>query len=282
VELVATRDEFRKATSSARAAGGLLGLVPTMGALHEGHLSLIRAAVSSCDVVALSIFVNPLQFGSAEDFAKYPSRPGQDLVTAEEAGVNVVFAPLAAEMYPTGEPRTKVDPGLLGERFEGASRLGHFAGVATVVTKLLSLAGTCHVFFGEKDFQQLAVVRRMVEDLDLDAEVVGCPTVREHDGLACSSRNRRLGPEDRRAASVLFRALYAGRAAIDGGERSTAAVQRAMAAVVATESRAHLDYAVVVDPGTFESPPMVTGELRLLIAADVGPVRLIDNLAARA
>jgi pantoate--beta-alanine ligase len=251
-----------------------------MGALHDGHLSLVRAAVSSCDVVVMTIFVNPLQFASAHDLAKYPSNLDDDLAKAEAAGVELVFAPTASEMYPRGAPRTRVSPGPLADRLEGASRPGHFAGVATVVTKLLSLAGSCRAFFGEKDFQQLAIVRHLVDDLDLDAEIVACPTVREPDGLACSSRNRRLDPDSRRAAAVLFEALAAGRAAIDAGERDRAIVERNMSDVVATEPRAQLDYAVVVDPVTFDYPALVTGEVRLLIAADIGPVRLIDNLAA--
>jgi pantoate--beta-alanine ligase len=278
VEVVVTRDEFRKATSAARAAGSRLGLVPTMGAFHEGHMSLLQAAASSCDVVAASIFVNPLQFSSAADLARYPANLELDMAMAQAAGVGLLFAPSVSEMYPRGEPETRVEPGGLADRLEGASRPGHFAGVATVVTKLLSLSGRCGAYFGEKDFQQLAVVRRLVADLDLDVEIVGCPTVREPDGLACSSRNRLLGPDDRRAAGVLFKALGAGRAALVTGARHSAEVEAAMVAVVAAEPRARLDYAVVVDPVTFESPAPLSGGLRLLIAAQVGPVRLIDNL----
>ncbi len=290
MEVVATRDDFRKATASARSVGsggsassassvgGRLGLVPTMGALHDGHLSLFRAAVGSCDVVAASIFVNPLQFASEDDRAQYPSDLEHDLSLAEAAGVEIVFAPSVTEMYPDGPPATVIDPGPLAARLEGASRPGHFAGVATVVTKLLSLAGPCRAFFGEKDFQQLAIVRQVAEDLDLPADIVGCPTVREPDGLACSSRNRRLGPEDRRAATVLFKALGAGRGALAAGAPGPTEVETAMAATVAAEPRARLDYAVVVDAATFEVPETLAGELRLLIAADVGPVRLIDNV----
>ena len=165
-----------------------------MGAFHPGHMSLVAAAASQCDVVAVSIFVNPLQFSSAADLARYPANLERDVAMAQAAGVGIVFAPSVSEMYPRGEPETRVQPGPLADRLEGACRPGHFAGVATVVTKLLSLSGRCRAFFGEKDFQQLVVVRRLVADLDLDAEVVACPTVREPDGLACSSRNRRLGP----------------------------------------------------------------------------------------
>jgi len=278
VEVVKTREAFRSSATTARGKGLRLGLVPTMGAFHPGHMSLVRAAASQCDVVAVSIFVNPLQFSSATDLARYPANLERDLAMAQGAGVGLVFAPSVEEMYPQGEPETKVQPGRLADGFEGASRPGHFSGVATVVTKLLSLAGPCRAFFGEKDFQQLVVVRRLVADLDIDAEVVACPTVREPDGLACSSRNRRLGPEDRRAATVLFRALIAGREALVKGARLAADLEAAMAGVVAAERRARLDYAVVVDPVTLAAPASLAGELRLLIAADVGPARLIDNL----
>jgi len=282
MEIVVSRDGFRKAACAARAAGGLLGLVPTMGSLHEGHLSLLRAASAGCDVVAMSVFVNPLQFTTAEDLAGYPANLDSDLELAEQAGVGLAFVPSVSEMYPQGEPLTKVEPGPLARQLEGASRPGHFAGVATVVTKLLSLAGQCRAYFGEKDFQQLAIVRNLVDDLDLDATIVSCPTVREADGLACSSRNRRLGAGDRSAAAVLFKALMAGHDCVAGGEHDGATVARTMADVVAAEPRAKLDYAVVVDPGTFQSPLRVAGEIRLLIAAEVGPVRLIDNLGVHA
>ncbi len=226
MELVATRDGFRKASSGARTGGRRIGLVPTMGALHEGHRSLLRAAASDCDVVAMSIFVNPLQFTSAEDLGRYPSNLERDLELAEASGVGIVFAPAVSEMYPRGEPQTRVVPGPLADLLEGASRPGHFAGVATVVTKLLALCGQCRAYFGEKDFQQLMTVRNVVADLDLDAEIVACPTVREVDGLACSSRNRRLGQADRQAATVIFEALKAGRARCAGqrcGHRGGAA-----------------------------------------------------------
>jgi len=252
-----------------------------MGSLHQGHLSLLRAAASDCDFVAMTVFVNPIQFSSVEDLARYPSNLGQDLELARAAGVSVVFTPSVSEMYPRGEPETRVDPGPLADLLEGASRPGHFAGVATVVTKLLALCGNCRAYFGDKDFQQLAVVRNVVRDLDLDAEIVGCPTIREGDGLACSSRNRRLEPADRAAATVLFEALETGRARVEAGDRDGERLQNAMRAVVAAEPRAELDYAVVVDPVTFQSPTSSAGELRLLMAADLGGVRLIDNLGVR-
>ena len=282
MEVVVTREAFREATRAARVSGARLGLVPTMGSLHEGHLSLLRSAASDCDVVVMSIFVNPLQFSSAEDLKRYPSDLERDLNLARACDVGIVFAPSVGEMYPRGEPETRVEPGPLAGIFEGASRPGHFAGVATVVTKLVSLCGPCRAYFGEKDFQQLAVVRRLVEDLDLDASVVACPTIRESDGLAMSSRNRRLEPEDRRAASALYKALRAGQACLANGARESAQVEMTMASVVAAEPRAKLDYAVVVNPLTFAQPTSLVGELRLLIAADVGPVRLIDNLEVHA
>lgn len=268
--------------SAARHKGAQLGFVPTMGAFHSGHMSLVATAASQCDMVAVSIFVNPLQFSSAADLSRYPANLERDLAMAREADVGVVFAPSVSEMYPRGEPETRVQPGPLADRLEGASRPGHFAGVATVVTKLLALSGRCRAFFGEKDFQQLVVVRQLVADLDLDAEVVACPTVREPDGLACSSRNRRLAPEDRRAAAVLFRALEAGRDAVVRNGQHVEDVEATMARVVAAEPRARLDYAVVVDAVTFASPALLAGELRLLIAARVGPIRLIDNLGVGA
>lgn len=278
MELVVTREGFREAASAARDRGLGVGLVPTMGSLHEGHMSLVARAARQCDVVAVSIFVNPIQFSSAEDLASYPTDLQRDVELAEAAGAGIVFAPSSNEMYPSGELATRVEPGPLGTRLEGASRPGHFAGVATVVTKLLSLCGHCRAYFGEKDFQQLVVVRRLVDELDLDAEVVGCPTVREADGLACSSRNRRLAPADRRAAGVLFKALVAARDLAAGGEGDLAAIERMMGAVVDSEPLAKLDYAVVVDPVTLAPPGALAGELRLLMSAEVGSVRLIDNM----
>jgi pantoate--beta-alanine ligase len=268
----------------ARAAGHRVGLVPTMGALHEGHLSLIARARAECDTVVVSIFVNPLQFGDPADIAHYPRTLERDLSVCAEAGADVVFVPAVHEMYPSWPepPSTTVSVRGVSERWEGASRPGHFDGVATVVAKLFAVAGSCRAYFGLKDFQQLAVVRQMVLDLALPVEVVGCPIVREADGLALSSRNVRLAAGERAAATVLSRALAAGRAAVDAGERSGAAVARAMRAVVATEPLVGLDYAVAVDAITLEE----TGDLgdpaavRLLIAGQVGPVRLIDNSVA--
>ena len=286
MEVAETVAACRATLDRARAAGRVVGLVPTMGALHEGHISLITRAREECDVVAVSIFVNPLQFGDPEDIAHYPRTLEHDLEVCAASGADVVFVPSVAEMYPSwpAAPSTTVTVRGVSEAWEGASRPGHFDGVATVVAKLFTIAGPCRAYFGLKDFQQLAVVRRMAHELSLPVEVVGCPIVREDDGLALSSRNVRLSDTERRAATVLSRALAAGRAALAGEERSGAAVARAMQAAVAAEPLVALDYAVLVEADTLEEVATVTdpGSLRLLIAAQVGPVRLIDNSAALA
>ena len=226
MEVVESVAACRAVLDQARAAGRVVGLVPTMGALHDGHTSLLNRARAECDVVAVSIFVNPLQFGDPEDIAHYPRTLERDLVVCAEAGADVVFVPSVPEMYPSwpDAPSTTVSVRGVSEAWEGASRPGHFDGVATVVAKLFTIAGPCRAYFGLKDFQQLAVVRRMARELSLPVEVVGCPIVREPDGLALSSRNVRLSPAERQAATVLSRALAAGRAALAGGERSGAAV----------------------------------------------------------
>jgi pantoate--beta-alanine ligase len=281
VELIEDKHSLRRALAAEREAGRLVGLVPTMGALHAGHLSLVDAATAGCDIVAVTIFVNPLQFGDPSDLVAYPRNLERDLELCAQRGVGVVFAPTPAEMYPRGDSSTVVEPGPLASRYEGVSRPGHFAGVATIVTKLFSLAGPCRAYFGEKDFQQLAIVRRMAEDLDLPVEVMGCPIVREADGLAMSSRNGRLSPDEWTAATVLSRSLETGKALItDKGERSGGGVGSAMLDMLACAALVRPDYAVVADPISLEPVGTITGEVRLLVAADVGPVRLIDNMAA--
>jgi pantoate--beta-alanine ligase len=290
VQVVETVADCRAVLDEARASGQVVGLVPTMGALHDGHTSLLNLARADCDVVVVSIFVNPLQFGDPEDIAHYPRTLERDLVVCTEAGADVVFVPSVPAMYPSwpDAPSTTVSVHGVSESWEGASRPGHFDGVATVVAKLFAIAGPCRAYFGLKDFQQLAVVRRMARELSLPVEVVGCPTVREPDGLALSSRNVRLSATERQAATVLSRALGAGRLALAGGERSGAAVSRVMRAVVAAEPLVTLDYAVLVEAETLGEVDVVDPTdgaldgLRLLIAAQVGPVRLIDNSDARA
>jgi pantoate--beta-alanine ligase len=276
--------EFSGALDVARADGSLVGLVPTMGALHAGHRSLIERAACENDVVAVTIFVNPLQFGDPDDIANYPRTLEADLAACRDAGADLVFAPSVAEMYPGGvsAPSTTVSVPRIGDAWEGASRPGHFDGVATVVAKLFAMAGRCRAYFGEKDWQQLALVRRMARDLALPVEVIGCPTVREPDGLALSSRNVRLDPAERAAATVLRRALDAGQALLDAGCRNPVTVREAMEAVFAREPGAALDYVALVDAEDLTVPAEIDScrPLRLLVAAGVGPVRLIDNCEA--
>ncbi|MEL6981203.1 MAG: pantoate--beta-alanine ligase [Actinomycetota bacterium] len=279
-ELLTTIAETRTRLDSHRANGATVGFVPTMGYLHDGHGSLMRAAEPN-DIVVASIFVNPLQFAADEDLSDYPRDLDRDRELAAANGVDLLVVPSVEEMYPNGAVLTTVSVAEVSSAWEGASRPSHFAGVATVVSKLFNIIGPCRAYFGEKDYQQLAVIRRMVADLSIPVEVVGCPIVRESDGLAMSSRNIYLSPEDRAAATVLRRALDAGQAATEAGEHDPAKVAQVMASVVAGEPRADLDYAVAVDPDTLEVPARLGPEARLLIAADLGQTRLIDNAAAR-
>jgi pantoate--beta-alanine ligase len=275
------KDAFRKALDAERAAGRQIGLVPTMGALHAGHLSLMARAAAECDVVAATLFVNPLQFAPSEDLSAYPRDADGDAAKAGGAGVAYLFAPDVTEMFP--EPSlTTVGVAGLSDVLDGANRPGHFDGVATIVTKLFALAGPCRAYFGEKDFQQLAVVRRLVDDLSLPIGVIGCPTVRAADGLALSSRNAYLTPPERAVAPALYRALMAGRSAIeDDHETDADAVRRIMVAVIDREPLFTLDYADVVASSDLVRLNPLAGEIRLLIAARLGRARLIDNLGAR-
>jgi pantoate--beta-alanine ligase len=274
-------DRFRRALEAVRADAKTVGLVPTMGALHAGHESLMVRAAEECDVAAVTIFVNPLQFGDPCDLDHYPRTLADDLERCAAIGVGVVFAPSVTEMYPgwPEPPSTRVAVGAEADGWEGESRPGHFEGVATVVAKLFSLAGGCRAYFGDKDFQQLAVVRRMAADLGFPVDVVGCPTVRDRDGLALSSRNARLSAEERRAATVLWRALETARVAVASGERRPPAVVALIESVVAGEPLVSLDYGAVVNEDDLSVPVILDGRrpLRLIIAAGVGPVRLIDN-----
>jgi pantoate--beta-alanine ligase len=253
-----------------------------MGALHAGHLSLIRRAAADCDVVAVSDYVNPLQFGPSEDLTAYPRDIAADCRLAAEVGAHLVFAPTTGELWPE-PPLTTVRIEGLTEPLEGRFRPGHFDGVATIVTKLFALSGPCSAYFGEKDFQQLVVIRRLVSDLSLPTEVIGCPTVRDPDGLALSSRNAYLDPAERAAAPQLYYALLAGKRAVeDDGERDPDRVVEAMARCLSREPRFVLDYAEVVDPDRLTRPDVIRGEVRLLVAARLGRARLIDNVAALA
>lgn len=276
LEVLESREELSRALRGIRAAGRRIGLVPTMGALHDGHRSLLVAAGQATDAVVLSVFVNPLQFDDVDDFERYPRDLEEDLALAEAAGARYCFAPTAPEMYPAGAPVVRVDPGPIGNVLEGASRPGHLGGVATVVAKLFSAVAPDMAFFGEKDYQQLVLVTRLAQDLSFPVTVVGCPTVREPDGLALSSRNRRLSGEERSAALSLYRALLAGREALS--RKSAAAAEAAMAGVVRGEPLLSLDYAVARDAAELSEPPGLGRPVRLLIAAKVGAVRLIDNM----
>jgi pantoate--beta-alanine ligase len=270
-ELVRTRAELHTARD---ALPGTVAVVMTMGALHEGHRALIRAARENADSVLVTIFVNPLQFGPNEDFDRYPRTLEQDLAICREERVDLVFAPDRDEMYPGGAPLVRVDAGPLGEILEGASRPGHFAGVLTVVCKLFLLARADLAFFGEKDYQQLTLVKRMVRDLDIPVDVRAVPTVREPDGLALSSRNRYLTAEQRAAALALSRALK------EGAAQADAESVRSVAAKILSESSGlALDYLALTDPAL--GPVPSAGAARLLVAARVGTTRLIDNVAVQ-
>ena len=269
--------ELRSLLDGERTAGRRVGLVPTMGYLHDGHLSLVQQARTQTDVVVASIFVNPLQFGAGEDLDAYPRDVDRDSRLADAAGVDVLFVPNTDEMYPT-PVLTTVSVAQVSEPLEGAARPHHFAGVATVVAKLFAIVGPCCAYFGEKDFQQLVVVRRMARDLSFPVQVVGCPTVREPDGLALSSRNSYLTAREREAAPVVYRALRAGVATVLAGERDPAAVSTLVAQIIEAEPLAQLDYAEVVDADSFRIPDPLAGNLRLLAAVQFGRARLIDNV----
>jgi pantoate--beta-alanine ligase len=269
--------EVRAECRRIRAAGETLGLVPTMGALHQGHLSLVGAAQASCDAVAVSIFVNPTQFGPKEDLASYPRNLDQDCQMLEAEGVDLVFAPPVEEMYSPGAS-TFVEVAGLSERLDGASRPGHFRGVATVVAKLLNIFSPDRAFFGQKDAAQVAVLRKMVRDLQFAVQLDVCPTVREPDGLALSSRNRNLTGEQRRQALVLSRALRAVQGLAKGGERDPAKLIAEALRVLGEEPAVQLDYCRIVDADTLEDVPEVRRGALLAIAARVGSTRLIDNL----
>ncbi|MYH73025.1 MAG: pantoate--beta-alanine ligase [Acidimicrobiia bacterium] len=277
VPVVERACELRAALDAARRDGGAVGLVPTMGYLHEGHQSLVARSAGENDLTVVSIFVNPLQFAEGEDYGTYPRDLDRDVKMCAAAGAGLVFAPLTEEMYPQ-TPITSVAVNGLNAVLEGRFRPTHFDGVTTVVAKLFAMFGPGRAYFGEKDYQQLAIIRRMAADLSMPVEVVGCPTFRESDGLAMSSRNVYLTAEERPAATVLWRSLQAGRDAVVEGSRNPDEVESVMAAVLAAEPMASTDYAAVVDAATLDRPDVLAGELRLLVAAHVGKARLIDNL----
>lgn len=272
-----TPADMNAACRELRHARGTLGLVPTMGALHDGHMSLVAAAKSGCDAVAATIFVNPTQFGPNEDYSKYPRTFDEDCRKLQAAGVELLFAPAAEDIYPPGNT-TFVEPGDIGNRLDGASRPGHFRGVSTIVTRLFSIAQPDRAYFGQKDAAQVAVIRHIVRDLNLPVELVICPIIREPDGLAMSSRNRYLSAADRNRALALSQALRAADKLAREGETSAEALRSVMRSFFPGDPHLRLDYAEVVDPDTLL--PLHTTRLGALIAvaAWVGTTRLIDNL----
>lgn len=276
----ATIAALRDALDAARANGSSVGLVPTMGYLHDGHAELVRSAAQDCDEVVVTVFVNPLQFAEGEDLDAYPRDPAGDAEIAADAGATVLFVPDLAEMYPGGRDAvlTQVSVEALSSTMEGRSRRTHFAGVCTVVAKLLNIVGPCRAYFGEKDFQQLAIVRRLVEDLSFPVEVVGRPTVREPDGLALSSRNAYLSDEERRVAPVLQRALQLGAAAIRSGTTDADEVRTLMRSVIQAAPLGELDYVEVADASTLEPQRVAGAGSRLFGAIRFGRARLIDNI----
>lgn len=276
--LLDSRAALAAALAPARRSGATIGFVPTMGALHDGHASLIDVARARTDgPVVVSIFVNPLQFGKGEDLDRYPRTLAADTALCAAHGADLIFAPAVEEVYPGGEPQVRIDPGPLAELLEGAARPGHFAGVLTVVAKLFGLVAPDLAVFGEKDYQQLTLIRRMVADLCQGVEVVGAPTIRDPDGLAMSSRNRYLSPAERDAALALSRAL---RAAVAVGSDGAQAALAAAAAELAAEPAVALDYLVLTDPALQALPahPQPGTQARVLVAAKVGSTRLLDNL----
>ena len=268
---------MKQVARQARAEGRSTGFVPTMGALHAGHLSLVHTALAECQPVIASIFVNPTQFGPTEDFQKYPRTFEADGKKLEEAGVDYLFAPDSSEIYPPGF-RTSVNVEGLSDRLDGRSRPGHFRAVATIVLKLLEIVQPQKAFFGRKDAQQARIIRQMARDLHLDSEIVVCPIIREPDGLAMSSRNAYLQPDERRAATILFRALDGARISISRGERDALRLTAAMREMIRSEPLAELDYAELVDAETLEPVTRLRGVCLALLAARIGAVRLIDNL----
>jgi pantoate--beta-alanine ligase len=277
MKICKTIEEMRSASSATRREGKRFGFVPTMGALHEGHLSLVRAAKVKSDVVAISIFINPLQFAPTEDLAKYPRSFERDRELLEKEAVDILFAPQTEEMYAKGAV-TYVTVEGLSEKLCGSSRPGHFRGVTTVVAKLFHIVEPDLAFFGQKDAAQATIIRRMVRDLNLPVEIVVCPIVREPDGLAMSSRNAYLSPQERETALVLNRSLTETKNRFDQGERNAIALIAVGKQIVAQEPAARLDYFEILDPGTLDPIQALTSPALVAVAAFVGNTRLIDNI----
>jgi pantoate--beta-alanine ligase len=281
IAIASTKPDLRAAIRTARAAGKIIGLVPTMGALHEGHASLVRAARAATGFVVVTVFVNPTQFGPHEDLDRYPRTFDGDLEVCARAGADLVFHPDAAEMYPA-DMRTFVEVEQLPDGLCGASRPGHFRGVCTVVAKLFNLVQPDVAFFGQKDAQQARIIRQMARDLDFPVEVRVCPTVREVDGLALSSRNRLLAPAHRAQAPVLYRALRKAEQLVAGGERDAATVEQAIRGHLATAPDGVVDYVALVDADTLRPVVRIAGPLLIALAVKFGNTRLIDNVIVQA
>ena len=277
MQIIERIEPLRLALDEPRRSGQGIALVPTMGALHEGHLALVDRARERAGSVVMSLFVNPLQFGPNEDFARYPRDREGDARLAESRGVDFLFAPQPDEIYRSGRA-VSVVPTALASRWDGASRPGHFTGVLTVVAKLFNIVQPDVAIFGQKDIQQATIIRAMVRDLDFPVQIIVAPTVREPDGVALSSRNAYLSAADRKRARVLSRAIFAMRDAFDAGETSTAALEKLGNAVVAAEETVKLEYLAVMDPETLEPAPVAAPGSIIAIAARVGTTRLIDNL----
>ena len=276
MQILTTVREMQQACQNLRRTN-TLGLVPTMGALHDGHLSLVRRALAECDAAAATIFVNPMQFAAGEDYETYPRTFEEDCAKLEAAGTTLLFAPTPEEMYSSGATTFVEVPGV-GDRLDGASRPGHFRGVATIVAKLFHIAGPDRAYFGQKDAAQIAVLRAMIRDLNFPVRLVACPIVRERDGLAMSSRNRNLTPENRRRSLVLHRALQSACELLEAGETSADILRSALLETFASEENVRLDYAAVVDPATLLPVEDTAQGALIAVAAWVGPTRLIDNI----
>lgn len=276
MEIITTVAEMKARVAQWKAQGLTIGLTPTMGALHEGHMSLMERARKECDRVVTSVFVNPIQFGPNEDYDAYPRDLERDAAIAESKGVDVVFHPSVEEMYPKNY-NTYVVMETLTDSLCGAKRPGHFRGVCTVVNKLINIVDPDMAFFGQKDAQQLAIIKRMVADLNMNVTVVGCPIVREADGLAKSSRNAYLSAEERQAALVLSRAVFAGKEAVEAGERDAAVLKALMSGIIEAEPLARIDYVEVVDGVTMQPTDAIGAMALVAMAVYIGSTRLIDN-----
>jgi pantoate--beta-alanine ligase len=277
MRIITSPAEIQNYCRSARSDGASIGLVPTMGFLHEGHLSLMRCARSENDLLVVSIFVNPTQFGQGEDYEEYPRDLQRDSEMAESVGVDVIFAPTPEDMYPTGYA-TFVNVERITEKMCGASRPGHFRGVTTVVAKLFNLIHPNRAYFGQKDAQQSVVIKRMAVDLNFDVKIIVMPTVREKDGVAISSRNRYLNPEGRQAALVLSRSLRTAKELIESGQRDTAEILHKMMEVIEAQPLAKIDYIAIVDADTLDDLDIVRGKVLIALAVFIGKTRLIDNI----